>query len=124
MTAKASQRVSRRPAAGRQPTAGQRLIEEFTKDGDPYSFGFQVEQVAQLADHLQKLSALLDGDRSSWRELKIGAKTVEVIVTDVLRQHRATVAQLEKSLAALRRQRALLDSGGSAEDDVLDDDDD
>lgn len=125
MTAKAPQRVSRaRTARSTRSTAGQRLVAEFIKDEDPFSFTFQVDQVAQLADHLQRLTALLEGDRSSWRELKIGAKTVEVIVTDVLRQHRATVAQLEKSLVALRRQRAVLDAGGSAEDDVLDDEDD
>lgn len=105
-------------------TAGQRLIAEFSKEGDPFSFIFQVEQSAHVADHLQKLTALLAGDRQSWLEVKIGAKTVEVVVTDVLRQHRATVAQLEKSLVALRRQRAVLDAGGGAESDVLDDDDD
>jgi len=55
--------------------------------------------------------------------VEIGVKTVEVNVTDVLRQHRATVAQMEKSLTALRRQRAVLDAGGDPEDDVLDDDD-
>lgn len=103
-------------------TAGQRLIAEFVKDTDPYSFLFQVEQAAHVADHLEKLTELLRGDRESWLQVKIGAKTVEVIVTDVLRQHRATVAQMEKSLAALRRQRAVLDAGGGMEDDVLDDD--
>ncbi len=104
-------------------SAGKRLVAEFSKAGDPYSFTFQVEQAAHVADHLEKLTALLRGDRDSWLEVKIGVKTVEVIVTDVLRQHRATVAQMEKSLAALRRQRAVLDAGGGAEDDVLDDGD-
>lgn len=104
-------------------SAGQRLIAEFSQDGDPYSYTFQVEQTAHVADHLQKLTDLLNGDRDSWLEVKIGAKTVEVIVTDVLRQHRATAAQLEKSLGVLRRQRAILDAGGDGEDDVLDDDD-
>lgn len=102
--------------------AGQRLIAEFSKPEDPYSFTFQLEQTAHVADHLQKLTDLLNGNRDSWLEVKIGAKTVEVIVTDVLRQHRATAAQLEKSLGVLRRQRAVLDAGGGPEDDVLDDD--
>lgn len=104
-------------------SAGKQLIAEFSKDGDPYSFTFQVQQAAHVADHLEKLTALLRGDRESWLEVKIGVKTVEVIVTDVLRQYRATASQVEKSLTALRRQRAILDAGGGIKDDVLDDDD-
>lgn len=90
------------------PTPGQRLVEELKHDDDPYSLQFQIEHAGHTADYLDRLSHLLNGDRGTWLEVKIGAKTVEVVVTDVLRQYRQTAEQLRKLITTIHSQRALI----------------
>lgn len=79
-------------------TAGQQLVEELSAEGDPFSLRFLIEQAGQAADFLERLSALLNGDREAWLSVKIGAKTVEVVVNNVLVQHRQQADQLRKLL--------------------------
>jgi hypothetical protein len=100
----------RKKVAPKPPTAGQRLVEELKREDDPYSLQFQIEHAGHTADYLDRLSVLLNGDRGTWLEVKIGAKTVEVVVTDVLRQYRQTAEQLRKLIAAIHSQRALIPS--------------
>jgi hypothetical protein len=97
-----------KPAEPKKPTPGQRLVEELADDDDPYSLQFQIEHAGHTADYLDRLSTLLNGDRGTWLEVKIGAKTVEVVVTDVLRQYRQTAEQLRKLIAAIHSQRAMI----------------
>lgn len=75
---------------------------------DKFSMTFLIEQAAETADHIEKLNGLLRGDRSSWVEVKIGAKTVEVVVTNLLVQHRQSSEQLRKLLSEISRQRATV----------------
>lgn len=111
----------RRAAEPKQPTAGQSLIAEFSKDGDPFSMAFLVRLAADIADDLEKIRQMLDGERDSWVNVKIGAKTVEVQVTNLLVQARQQAEQLRKLLADIRAQRVAIDEAGDPEDDVLGD---
>jgi hypothetical protein len=99
------------------PTPGKRLVAELAHADDPYSLQFQITHAGHTADYLDRLSHLLSGDRGTWLEVKIGAKTVEVVVTDVLRQYRQTAEQLRKLIAAIHSQRALIPNDPSREDD-------
>jgi hypothetical protein len=97
----------RAPAAVKQlvvakPTPGQRLI----------------EQAAVTADHLDHLNALLRGDRDTWLQVKIGAKTVEVVVSNVVVQRRQQSIALSKLLSDIVRRRAEIADDGD-DDDVL-----
>jgi RecA/RadA recombinase len=101
-------------------SAGARLVTELSRDDDPFSLRFLIEQTGHIADYLERSHQVLSGDRQAWLEVKIGAKTVEVQVTNVLVQHRQLAEQLRKLLAEISRQRAAdVDLPG---DDVLDDD--
>lgn len=104
-----------------KPSAGARLIAELAKDDDPYTLTFLIEQAAHIADYLERLRQLIDGDRDAWLQLKLGAKTVEVIVNKPLIEARAQAEQLRKLLAEIHKQRASIPI--EDEDDVLDDDD-
>jgi hypothetical protein len=99
------------------PTAGARLIADLSKDDDPFSLWFLIEQAGVTADHLERLTTVLRGDQDAWLEVKIGAKTVEVVVTNVLVQHRQTTEQLRKLLYEIHRQRAAI-PGDDDDDDV------
>lgn len=115
--------VARRSARASKPSAGARLIAELSRDDDPYSLTFLIEQAGHTADYLERLRELIAGDRDSWLSLKLGAKTVEVIVDKPLVEARALAEQMRKLLAEIHKQRAAA-GGGDDEDDVLDDDDD
>jgi hypothetical protein len=101
------------------PTYGQRLTTELAKDDDPWSVTFLIEQAAVTADHLEYLNALLRGDRGEWVKVKIGAKTVEVVVNNLLVQRRQQSLALSKLLSDIVRQRAAI-PGGDDDGDVLD----
>lgn len=109
-------------AARRQPasekTVGQRLIEELSQPDDPYPLRLIIEQAGYAADYLARLNALLDGDREAWLQLKIGAKTVEVVVNNVLVQQRQQAEQMRKLITEVYRQRAALPDDPD-DDDVL-----
>lgn len=109
-------RQRRNPAA---PTAGAGLIAEFSKPDDPFSLRFLIEQAAHIADDLERIRQLLSGDRDAWLQVKIGVKTVEVQVTNLLVQSRQQAEQLRKLLVDIRQQRAVIDERGDPEDDVL-----
>ncbi|AMT72052.1 hypothetical protein [Mycobacteroides immunogenum] len=101
-----------------QKTVGQRLIEELSQDDDPYPLQLIIEQAGYAADYLARLNALLDGDREAWLQLKIGAKTVEVVVNNVLVQQRQQAEQMRKLITEVYRQRAALPADPD-DDDVL-----
>lgn len=108
----------RSPTASSTPTAGQRLIAELSKPDDPYSLQFLIEQAGHTADYLERLSALLSGDVDSWLQVKIGAKTVEVIVSNPLVQHRQFSDHLRKLIAEVARQRAAIPADPDDNDDL------
>ncbi|EUA80247.1 Uncharacterised protein [Mycobacteroides abscessus subsp. abscessus] len=85
---------------------------------DPYPLRLIIEQAGYAADYLARLNALLDGDREAWLQLKIGAKTVEVVVNNVLVQQRQQAEQMRKLITEVYRQRAALPDDPD-DDDVL-----
>ncbi|MEB3021301.1 hypothetical protein [[Mycobacterium] crassicus] len=108
------------PTKAAVPTAGQRLVAELAKDNDPYALRFLIEQAGHIADYLERLHALHAGDRDAWLKVKIGAKTVEVVVNDPLREVRAQAEQLRRMLAEIHRQRAAIPMGNDDSGDPLD----
>ena len=97
-------------------SAGDRLIEELSKPDDPYSMRLLIEEAGQCKDFLDRLRPVLNGDESTWLEVKIGAKTVQVSVTNVLTQYRQLTEQLRRLLSEIHRQRAA-NPGGSPDED-------
>jgi hypothetical protein len=118
MTARKTAVARLKSAPVAKPTAGERLTEELSKPDDPYSMTFLIEQVAHTADHLDVLNALLRGDREAWLQVKIGAKTVEVVVNNVVIQRRQQSIALSKLLSDIVRRRAEISDEGD-DDDVL-----
>ncbi len=99
-------------------TPGQRLVQELSQPTDPYSLTFLIKLAGDTADQYEHLSTMLGGDRATWTEVKIGAKTVEVIVTDVVRQQRATAEQLRKLLTSITAMRGSIPAAPNSNDDL------
>jgi hypothetical protein len=116
-TAAPRKRAPRAP----KPTAGARLLEALSRPGEPYSIGCMVEESARIADRLERLDALLSGEKSAWMQVKLGRDgTAEIKVDNALQEARSQATALRGLLAEIWRQRAkvpLLES----EDDDLDD---
>lgn len=112
--------AAKTPPGPPPPTAGQRLVTELAKEKDPYSLRFLIEQAGHIADYLERLHALHAGDLDVWLKLKIGAKTVEVVVNDPLREVRTQAEQLRRMLAEIHRQRAAIPMGNDDNSDPLD----
>lgn len=110
----ARKRAAAKPDPG--PSAGERLTAELAKDKDPYSLTFLIEQAAATADHLEYLNALLRGDRDAWVKVKIGAKTVEVVVNNVLAERRQQSLTLSRLLSDIVRRRASIEAGDDDSD--------
>ncbi|MDM2398157.1 hypothetical protein PP613_03885 [Mycobacteroides abscessus] len=86
-------------------TPGQKLVADLSEPGDPYSIQILIEQAGHAADYLDRMNALLNGDRDSWLQVKIGTETTEVVVNNVLIQQRAQSEQLRKLIAAVQARR-------------------
>lgn len=108
--------AGRNQPRGRRPSAGERLAAELSKGDDPFSLTFLIEQAAVTADHLEHLNALLRGDSDAWLQVKIGAKTVEVIVNNVLIQRRQQSLALSRLLVDIMRRRAAIDDDNGDDD--------
>lgn len=106
------------PPVTSEPTAGQRLVTELAHPTDPYSLTFLIEQAGHIADYLDSLNTLLRGDRDAWLKVKIGAKTVEVIVNNPLVEARQLTEQLRKLLGEIHRQRASIPMAPERDDDL------
>lgn len=92
----------------RRLTVGQRLVKELSRDGDPYSLTFLIKLAGDTADQYEHLSTLMSGDRATWTRVKIGVRTVEVVVTDVMRQRDRAAEQLRKLLLSINAQRGAM----------------
>ena len=109
-TASKSAKAARAPrkrapaAAPVVKTAGQQLIDELSKPEYPYSLRFLIEQAAHTADYVERLRALHAGDPDAWLKVKIGVKTVEVVVNDPLKEARMQSEQLRRLLVEIHRQ--------------------
>lgn len=100
-------------------SAGQRLISELSRPGDPYSLTLLIEQAAFTADHLATLRGLLAGDRDAWVRVRIGAKIVEVVVNNLVSEARQQTELLRRLLGEIHRQRGAAVTPPGGEDDDL-----
>lgn len=90
------------------PTAGARLVAELSKDDDPFAIRLLIDEAAQVADFLERLRPVLNGERNAWLEVKLPAKTVEVVVTNPLVQYRQLSEHLRKLMVTIHNQRASI----------------
>jgi hypothetical protein len=108
--------------AARKPaqTAGARLVAELSRDDDPYGIQVMVKEAGRIADRLDKLAALLSGEKSAWLSLKLGRdKQIEVKVDNALGEARHQATTLRGLLYEIHRQRAGI-SMGPDDDDIVD----
>lgn len=87
------------------PTAGQRLVESLSKPNDPFGLTLLIEEAGQIKDFIDRLRPVLNGEKAAWLEVNIGAKTVEVVVTNPLVQYRQLSEQLRKLLVTIDARR-------------------
>jgi hypothetical protein len=105
-----------------KPTAGQRLLEALSRPGEPYAVGVMVDEAARIADRLEKLDALLSGQKSAWLSLRNGRDgAIEVKVDAALQESRAQATCLRGLLYEIHRQRANIAIGPDDDGDDLDD---
>lgn len=89
-----------------KPTSGARLVDSLSNDDDPFELTLLIEEAGQTANFLERLRPVLNGDGAAWLDVKIGAKTVEVIVTNPLVQYRQLSEHLRKLLVTIAGRRA------------------
>lgn len=99
--------VARKSTAA-TPSAGERLVAELAKDDDPFAITLLIEEAAQVANFLERLRPVLNGERTAWLEVKLPAKTVEVVVTNPLVQYRQLSEHLRKLMVTIHSQRASI----------------
>lgn len=120
MPTTAPQKRAPRKRSPAKPTAGQRLLEALSRPGEPFAIGVMVTEAARIADRLERLDALLSGERSAWMQVKLGRDgSAEIKVDNALQEARSQATALRGLLAEIWRQRAkvpLLDT----DDDDLD----
>jgi hypothetical protein len=85
--------------------AGQRLIAALSKPNDPVELTILIEEAGQVKDMIDGLRPVLNGDSDAWLKVNIGAKTVEVVVTNVVVQYRQLVEQLRKLITSINAAR-------------------
>lgn len=104
-----------------KPTAGERLVADLSHEGDPYRIEVMVVEASRIADRLERLDALLAGERSAWMSLKLGRdKQLEIKVDNALQEARAQATCLRGLLYEIHRQRAGIAIGPDDEDDLAD----
>ena len=88
---------------GRRPTAGARLVREMAGKKDSFERTTLIAQAARLADRLEVIARLLDGDPDSWQAVKIGGQVATVVVTDVVREERQLSEVLRKLMMDIQK---------------------
>lgn len=105
-------------AAMRRKTAGKRLVEDLTQQGDPYAITVLILEAGRIADRLEKLDALLSGEQTLWMCLRVDRDgDLYVSVGNPLAEARQQATVLRHLIAAVHRQRVGLPFVG---DDDLD----
>jgi hypothetical protein len=106
----------RKPAV---PTAGERLVADLSREGDGYHIEVMIVEASRIADRLDKLAALLSGERSAWATVRIGRDGVaELKVDNALGESRHQATCLRGLLAEIHRQRAGIPMGPDEDDDL------
>jgi hypothetical protein len=101
------------------PTSGERLLADLSRDDDPYRITVMIIQASRIADRLEKLAALLAGERSAWMHVRVNRDQVlEVRVDSALQEARQQTTVLRHLLAEIHRQRANIPMGPDDDDDL------
>jgi len=109
----------RRSRAKATPTAGERLLADLGRDDDPYRITVMVVEAARIADRLEKLAALLSGERSVWLSLRAGRDgQLDVKVDNALSEARHQATTLRGLLYEIHRQRSGIELGPDDDDDL------
>ena len=103
-------------------SAGERLAEDLSRDGDPITIRELISHAAQFADLIERCDGLISGKRSTWMQVRVNSEQViEVRIGDVVRERRQLTTELRHLLAEIHKQRAGLPMSFD-DDDVLTDD--
>jgi hypothetical protein len=103
----------------KKPTAGARLVADLSRDDDPYSLTVMITEASRIADRLDRLAALLAGEKSAWLSLRAGRDGVtEVKVDNALQEARAQATTLRGLLYEIHRQRANIQIEPGDDDDL------
>lgn len=98
-------------------TAGQRLIEGLSREGDPYALTILIVEAARIADRLEKLDDLLSGEQTLWARLRDNREgDIYVAVDNALSEARQQATVLKHLLAEIHRQRAQTPRESSDDD--------
>jgi hypothetical protein len=91
----------------RRKTAGKRLIDDLTQQGDPFAITVLIVEAGRIADRLEKLDALLAGEQTTWLRLR-GDRDGDLYVSvdGPLAEARQQATVLRHLIAAVHRQRA------------------
>jgi hypothetical protein len=115
--------TTKRAPAQAKRTAGQRLSDELSRDGDSITVRELIGHAAQFADLIERCDELISGKRSAWMHIRVNSdQVVEVKIGDAVRERRQLTTELRHLLGEIHKQRAGIPMGGD-DDDVLDDGD-
>jgi len=110
----------KRAPRAKTPTAGERLVADLSREGDGYAMTVMIVEAGRIADRLDRLAALLAGERSSWLSLKNGRDgAIEVKVDSALQESRAQATTLRGLLYEIHRQRVGIEIGSDDDADDL-----
>ena len=102
-----------------KPTAGQRLLAELSAPGDDYSLQLLVQRAAHTADWLEKLDALLAGEKAAWATIRIGRDDVaELKIDNALSEARQQTTVLRHLLGAIHQRRSGVPMVADDDDDL------
>lgn len=104
-------------AKGKPKTAGQRLTDEMGRDQDSFSVRLLIEQAADIADVIERLRGLINGEVSEWASLKLGPQVVQVVIDEPVKRRRELSTELRHLLAEIHRQRANIPLDADDDDD-------
>lgn len=109
----------RKRAPRAKQTAGQRLLAELSAPGDDYSLQLLVSRAAHTADWLERLDALLSGEKTAWLQVRLSRDdVVEVRVDNALAEARQQTTVLRHLLGAIHQRRSGVPMVDDADDDL------
>lgn len=102
-------------------TAGQLLAESLTEDDDPAELLAMIEEAGRIKDRLDRLDALISGERDLWLHLTElrDAGEYKVTIDQPLQESRQLATVFRQMLAEIARRREK-PGGGGGDSDVLD----
>jgi hypothetical protein len=106
-------KVTKLARKGCKRTAGAKLRRELSQPKDDYSVELLITRAARVADRLEVLGRLLEGDPNAWMAVRIDGQVVEVRVDGALVEERRLSEVLRKLIMDIQRIRTAGDSSGT-----------